>query len=565
MSIHFIKNKVGSEGIKTAKKQQAQLAYFTQSSVQQDITIEYLEAWANRKFVGEDSFLNWVKSIFRTDNFLTFFKYLRFPVPSSKLVNTNIKDPLGRVFFAEDSFFDYTINGEKVETPDFLDPKGFTEHMFDSLLFRHNDILIHDVKGVNEPFRHLVSINNVVALNSHQGTIKEVAYSGSVIIKDKIIEGIVALDSENYMFFEDAEKEPILIVPHDLGVCPADYISKEAFGENDIVRKSIFSYTREELEEYTFLKTLQKMTEPNGAIPVVTMLDANQKKTEDVKGSSDKEPMSPNLIGGQKAQVVSGVNGSNSLLQTGSEIKVPIVKKTDGSIDMDVARDFLNFFHAPVESLTYIDDRLKDIKQNIIASVVGSHTEVSESAKNELQISQGYISKQDVLRQISAQLTRIRKRSDWKMLALKHGKDAITVDVFFGSDFFLETQEDLYDLFNKAPNPIEKKSLLNKIAKNRSRFNVDRGQREIILNSLLPYASDSDFDKATARGIVDNTTFQYQTRFNYWIGAFEASFGDILEFWKMMEGTNSEKLILINKLIIDIINEATIEEPEIIK
>ena len=78
--------------------------------------------------------------------------------------------------------------------------------------------------------------------------------------------------------------------------------------------------------------------------------------------------------------------------------------------------------------------------------------------------------------------------------------------------------------------------------------------REVLLYHLLPYCSDLDFDKAIARGI-DQTTFDYQTRFNYWIDMFEAQFGDILVFYNSFEAEKSQKILMINNLIINIIKQ----------
>lgn len=561
MSISFIEERTGSSSIQVAINQQTQLSYFTKSDIQEDITKEYVEAWANSKYRTNDHFLNWVKTVFRTDNFLTFFKYLRFPIASARLINERIKTPLSRVFYSEDAYFNYVVNSENVECPNNLDVINFNDQLFNALLFNHNDIVIHDLKDINTPTREIVSINNVVSLDSKNSVINRIAYTAVITHEGQEEKGIIYIDNEKYCFFKSGIDTPLVTIEHDLGECPADYISKEAFGSDDIVRKSIFSYSRESLEEYCFLKTLQRMSEPNGAIPVVTMLDAKRNTKDDIN-SSDKEPMSSKEMGGQRSEIHSGVNGSNSLLQTGTEIKVPIVKKTDGSVDMEMAKSFLNFHHAPTESLRFIDDRINEIEQMIIVSLCGDFSEANESAKNELQVSRSFVSKQDKLRELSLQLSRIRERSDFKMLALEYGRDNVSVDAFYGSDFFLESQRELYELFEKSPNPIERKNIALRLAKNRSRFNPTKADRDVLLNKLLPYSSDEDFDKAITRNILDDVTFQYQTRFDYWIDIFQANYGDILEFYNLMEGTESEKLVLINNLIIEGIKSAPIREEE---
>lgn len=554
MSLEFVKNKTGSASIDLAVKQQDQISYFVQSSIQDEINFDYLQQWAERKYVTNDYFLNYVKAVLKTENFLSFFKYMRKPLPSARLVNDKIKGALERVFHAEDSYCKYVVRGEEIDEPEELEIEKFQNKLFNALLFSHNDIIVHDLKDVNTPYRQFVSIKNVVAIKSKDSVIHKLAYTANI----DGVNGYLYLDKHSYIFYNKDFTE-LLNIPHDLGECPADYVSKDPFSneEDDVVRKSIFSYIKEEFEEYVFLKTLQRMTEPNGAIPIVSMLDVKEKGVEgkDKKGSPG-EPMSSSNISGQKATQggnVIGVKGSPQ--QAGSVLKVPVVKKTDGSIDMDVVKNFFNFFYIPTDALNYLNDRIAQIEKSIIVNTVGDHSEEKEQQKNELQVSKSYVQKQDKLRALSNQITRARNRSDYKMLALKFGKDTVDVDVFQGSDFFIETQEDLFKQFKDAPNGIIRKNLLVRISQNANKFNPTKAAREKLLYDLMPYSNDKDFDLALSRNTIDDTTFNYQTRFTYWIDVFESKYGDILFFWEMIEGTTSEKLTLINNLITNIIKE----------
>lgn len=560
MSAEFIKQKTGSNGITLATKQQDQLSYFTQSTIQEEINLEYITKWANRKYITNDFFLNWVKAVFKTENFLAFFKHLRKPLPSARLVNDRLNDQLARVFHAEDSYCKYIIKGQEIEAPEVLDIQDFNNKLFNALLFSHNDILIHDLRDVNTPFRHFVSIKKVVAIESHDSVISRVAFSASIEVNGVLKTGFLFLDKFNYIFY-DRDFTALLTVPHDLGVCPADYISKDPFSleEEDSIRKSIFSYVREELEEYNFLKTLQRMTEINGAIPVIAMLNFKEKsRSGEDKDGAVGEPMSSRSITGQQAENGSDIiNGGvkSTPFQAGSTSFVPVIKKEDGSLDMEVVKNFINYYHAPIEAFEYLNKRIKEIEKSITIDVIGAFTEGNELQKNKFQIANELNTKQDKLRSFSNQLSRIRNLSDFKMLALQNGKEAIEVDCFMGSDFFLESQADLYDLFENSPNTIERKNILVRLSQNRNKFNPNRAKREKLLYDLLPYSSDIDFDKAIERGIVDDIIFLYQTQFSYWIDQFEANFGDIVFFHDLIDGEESEKLLTINNLIINIIKE----------
>ena len=141
------------------------------------------------------------------------------------------------------------------------------------------------------------------------------------------------------------------------------------------------------------------------------------------------------------------------------------------------------------------------------------------------------------------------------MLSLAYGKDNVKVDVFYGSDFFLETEKDLYSMFQLAPNSVERNNILTRLSQTRSMFNKMKYNREFILYKLLPYSSDLDFEKALERqNIVSDEIFVFQTQFSYWIAKFESFYGNIVIFWDSLgEAKESEKIVYINDLIINLI------------
>tara|TARA_R110000772_G_C13310310_1_gene440378 strand:- start:43926 stop:45641 length:1716 start_codon:yes stop_codon:yes gene_type:complete len=558
LSVKFIQSRKGASQLREAIKQENQISYFTQSKIQGEISSDYIKEWSQKNYNGNDYFLNWVKSIFKDENFLSFIKYYRNPNPSSKLVNNKIVEPLSRVFFSDDSYFKYKLNGGMVEMPEEIET-DINEILFKALLFSHNSIMIHDLQGENDAFRQLLDIRQVVSICSSNNIISEIAYSCEIEIDNVVVDGYIYMNDTEYQFHRKDFSGDILVYPHDLGCCPADYISKEAFSDKDVVRKSIFSYVREELEEYTFLKTLQRMTEPNGALPITTKIKANTTGKKDIPLQG--APMSIQQMTGAKSTEQRTVQGAESVLQAGTIIEVPAVKKTDGSIDTQLAQNFLNFFYLPVESLRYLSERIAGIESSIIATVLGDYAEQNESAKNEKQVSKSFVSKQDVLRAFSKELSRIRENSDFKLLALKYGAENVEVNTFYGSDFFLESQKELYDMFAAAPNTIERRGILNRIAQSRNKFNKDKATRETVLYKLLPYTTDLEFKEAITNMAVSPEVFQMQTRFDYWINMFEAAYGNIVVFWTETETEESAKLITINNLLLNIINESIKDMP----
>ena len=554
MSKEFIEKKHNSNSLDLAKRQQKQLSYFITSEIQEESRIDNFNEYVTRKYYTNDVFLDWVKSVFKTENFLSFYKYFRNPNPSSRLINSRIKEPLTRVFFSEDSHFSYVIKGEYVEKPIELG-EDFEKELFDAVLFRHNDIIVHDLKDINDPYRKFISIENVVSIEVERNKIECIAYTGCIEVGGEEIYGYVYLDDKKYEFYSK-EYGRLLSEPHDYGQCPATFVVDDNFGNDQVVKQSMFSYLRADLEEYCFIKTLQRMTHTNGAFPIVTKI-----KTKEVVGAGDdfdnngSEPMSVEQIGSQVSKEARGTAGSGtgSVLQAGTIIDTPAIMKEDGSIDMELSKHFLTFYHTPVEILDYINKRIVELENNIVTYAIGDYSEGNEASMTEMQVSKGFVARDDKLRWLSKTLSFSRQASDKMLLSLKYGKDQVKVDVFYGSDFFLESQDKIYEMLKKSPNPIERKNLLVRLSQRRNMFNKEKQKREVILYKLIPYSSDIDFNLAVDKERVSDENFEFQTRFNYWIAMFESTYGNIASFWNGMDESEASKIDLLNKLILDLI------------
>lgn len=555
MSLDFIKKGHNKASLDVAVRQQKQLRYFLCSEIQEDFNEDYFRNFMDRKHYTSDQFLNWVKNVLKPDNFKSFAKYLRNPNASSKLIDSRVKEPLSRVFFSEDSYFNYIINGKSVDFPSTIDD-NFDERLFDAVLFRHNDILIHDMKDVNVPKRMFLGIDKVVSIDVDENEIERIAYTAKKIINGEKVYGYVYMDDMVYQFYEKDGDTPLVNEPHDLGKCPAVFVSKDCFDNDPVVRKSIFSYLRSDFEEYVFLKTVQKMVEPNGAIPITVKIKTNEvtSESDDIQGVAGT-PMSVEELGSQQPSVRSKTSVKASLMQAGTEIGVPAVEKTDGSIDTDLAKNLITFYRMPVDSLKYLNDRIKEIEKEIVTSSIGDYSEGVEGSMNEKQIQKTFVSKEDKLRWLSNTMTWARKHSDQMMLSLQHGPNNVVSDVFYGSDFFWETPEQLFKMFLDAPNSIERKNILIRLTKRRNLFNLEKKRKETILYQIMPFASDKDFQLAIDNGRVDENTFELQNRFYYYVNLFEAEYGNIVDFWNGIPSNDSGKIVFLNNLLIKLIED----------
>lgn len=562
MGKDFIESGLNRASLDEAHKQQEQLLYFTKSKIQTDVTLDNLRQWADRNYRGSDYFLNWLKNIFMTDNFLSVYKYMRYPLPSSRLVNSNIKPALMGVLNSEDSYFEYVINGVHSTKPMDFKTDTYSKRYFSNWMFRTNDVYVMDLDiKTGKGKSILIDIGKVIALDHDEENITKIAFTStrSTINSEGVREDVVGkiyIDSNMYAFY-DSENELVDSQDHNLGFCPAVFVGTSLLDNDFIIKESIFSYLRPDLEEYTFLKTLQKMTEPNSAFPVVSVLDTQKnsgKQGQSISKASSNEPSNFFSIGSQKSKETPSIEANASPTQAGSVLEVPIesIQDVEGKVNMDIAKNYITYFYPPKEILSYIDTRIKDIEKNIIKTAIGtSDNDSQEGSKSDLHIGKTFVSMEDRLRNVSQELSLLVHSVETTKLSLEYGSEKVWVNISYGTKFYMQSEKELLSLYEKAPNPLERKNILKKISRSKNKFNPKGAERDNILYDLLPYSSDIDFDKAIDRGIVDNTMFQYQTRFDYWINKFEASYGDIVIFYESIgDVPSSEKIEQINDLIL---------------
>lgn len=557
MSKEFIQAKVNANYISNAVRQEEQLSYFLESDLQESfITHEYIQQWASRKYQSNDYFLNFIKSVFKDDVFLKFYKYLRRPIPSTKLIKNRIEPQLKRMFVSENADFRYSVKGvDQSKIKEDLNIKIFEQDLFYHILFKHNSIIIASVSD-EKATRFFLDIKNVISIEESNNSINRIAFNAVANIGGEIKKGIAYYDKQQFAFYDykyELIGEPLI---NDLGYVPAHFIVNKKFNREPIIKESLFSYMREELEEYVFLKTLQKMTEPSGAIPVTTTIEI-EKESEDIDGTF--EPVIDEVMSSQKAKEYStNPPKSTGLLQPGMVHEIPLgaIQDNEGRLDTDLLNNFISFKFIPVDILTYINERIQQIEDSIITTTVGDILGRREEAQNELQVEKSLTTLQNNLLNIVEMMNRSRKLSDQDILKLNYGVNAVDeVFIFYGTDFLLDSVTKLYDDLEKAPNPIERKNILVRINQNKYKSNQEQLIRQNILYELLPYVSDKDFDIARNSNQVDNTTMQYQLRFTYWVQMFESKYGDIVNFYNSMEIEPIQKFILINNLIKQLINE----------
>jgi len=540
------------------------LSYFIQTHINTDVYVNDFSK-INNTWNNSNPFMNWIRSWMRKENFDSYMKFLRNPLPTASLVQDDIVPELKKVFDATNAYYDYnfTSNSSKLASNDLIkENAGYCkEVVFDKLIDNHNSIVITDYIESTKPYRYLISINNVKAIEpTIDGKIKKIVFSG---VNSEGNERWYYYTDEFYAAYIMSEGDFIeeFKNPHNIGQCPADFISVESLNTNKfVIRKSVFSNFLEKFENYVNYYTLQKMCLPHGAIPVITHYKKNntvcetkfENGTQCVRGYVSGKN---GVLGDKDSLIPCPVCNSKTIIQAGTVIGLPVPKFGDqGERPLDLNANFVKFHYIPVDILKWWDEFVDKKYSEIKYQLVGKGVEDSNGqAKNKDQISRGNQTLENTLIELSAKLSKLQESLDSKMLTIAYGYSFKGCYIDKGTDFYLETEFELRDSLGKAIDPIDKENIINRINYSIYKNNPQRLLRSSFMYKLLPYSTitDSEFNSMTG---IDPEMRELRLNFPYYIDLFEGQFGELDVFVNNYFGdnvTDSNKIEIARKLLIE--------------
>jgi len=562
--------------IKTAIAYEQNLAYFIQTHLNSDIYINSDNSIENI-WNGSNPFINWVKGWMRKDNFVSYLKFLRHPLPTASLVQDDIIPELKKVFDSTNPFFDYsfTSNASKLSSAEFLEKyEGYYKNeIFSKLIYNHNSIVITDYKEKKKPYRYNINIASVIAMEpTGDGKIKRIAFKG---VNEYGEERYYYYTHEFYSVYikknnTEEEYTEETTNPHDLGECPADFISQDPLNSDSfVVRKSIFSNFLEKFENYVNYYTLQKMCLPHGAIPVITHYKNKEKACESSFADGTKcvngyVSGSNGVLNNKDKLLPCPICNTKTVIQAGTVIKMNIPKFGDnGERPFDLNANFVKFHYIPVDILNWWNEFVNEKYSEIKFQLVGKGVEDSNGqAKNKDQIARGNQTLENTLIELSSKLSKLQTSLDSKSLRIVYGKSFKSAYIDRGTDFYLETEFELRDSLNKAIDPIDKENIISRINYSIHKNNPTALERSNLLYKLLPYSTLTDAEFIGMLG-VNPEQKELRLNFNYYIDTFEAEYGDLNNFFNEYFGENvgmSKKLNVARKLLINIIDYESIQD-----
>ena len=516
--------------------------------------------------------LGWIETLLTPDKFMRFQQLLRTPIETVESTET-IFDELSKLFQADDKFikFDFVSNeieedaneyARKIKDSEFWETKGW-----DAMKTAVNSILVVDLPAVQtterpEPYYYLVPICNVldVCFDKECSKVEYIAYKQdekTVIILDdwKFRTYVKKEDSDDYKLFAEAihstytEAGDLI---EGLGYCPAaSFMGTPIEGSNGVDNKGPVSGSLSKLDWLLFWRTSKKYLDLYGAWPIfVTYTQKCDYKDENdnfcIEGYINYEETGAGGVFVPKQKPCPHC-AQKSVIGPGSwwEVDPPADKD-----DVDLMKNPVHIVEISNDKLEYCVAETDRQENEIYLDCVGWDGDaMANKAVNETQVAANFQSKDNVLNRWKSVFERSRKFAMDTVYRLRYGDYFLRSTVNYGTEYFLQTPEQLTEQYNKAKTaglPMYMLSgMRERIARTQNRNNPEELERNFILAQLEPYP-DLGIAQVASMGIAQTDPAGYILKLNFptFIQRFERENTNIIEFGSLIPFNTKIDIIL---------------------
>lgn len=420
-------------------------------------------------------------------------KFINYPLTSVN-ITTSILQELYKVFEASNSLIDVSIIENKEREQKFISMLGdmdirnyILKEGKKVLKNQPNKIVVVDRNEKGLPY--LVTVDNVrlkdVFILEDGVTIEAICFSHSFEIQgeDKI-EKVAYYDTEKYyvLSLKDGEVISTEEKAHNLGFCPACFFVDSPLYDGEYSRQIPLSSVLSKLAEWQEFDVYRYFTDHTAPFPFVVLSseDCTQEGCENGTIYYEEE-RGGNIIDLEK-ECPSCLPPSLAL---GSVIEV--MPNQEG----EYPKDNFRIVSASSENLKYLNDKLTSIEDLIKKSVVGVDKVESREAMNKEQVGSLYESRTNVLLSIKTNFDRVHKFIVKTAYLLSFKNDTgLSVFVDYGTEWYLITEDELQERFNKAKEsglPItEIDNIYNQLVTTKYKNNPNKAKRIKLINSFDP-------------------------------------------------------------------------------
>lgn len=457
------------------------------------------------------------------DKFDRLISLIRAPIQTIELTES-IYSRLYRIFFAQDSYFNYRFTDDSLEADwsEYRDDKFWRVKGFEAMQTAIDSVWIAAVPSEQmtefpQPENKLINIENVIGIENDQ-------YNNCIYVIFQLGKSLFVYDDSSFRLFDadNLDVEPIEAL-HDLGYCPARmFWSERLVSSNTINKEAPITKELTDLDWLLFHMTSKRYMDLANAYPITV--------TYEMDGDYQDDSISDNR------QRTDGKKPSgHELVGSGSHLEVKVPRGTDEADLMQYGP--VKIIAPDVDALEWHVKEEVRLTDKIFKSVVGTDQEVrNDTAKNELQIQGSYESQTSVLMRIKQNFEIINKFADNTLAKLRYGERFIGCEIDYGTNFFLKDVDDLQEELRSAKESGASEVIVSAIGDNilntRYRDDKQNRQRADIIDELDPMPNKT-MEEAIAileNGGVDKINFIIKSNLLRFVKRFERENTDVVNF-----------------------------------
>lgn len=502
-----------------------------------------------------------VKALLPEDKYKRFIQLL--PTPLDTIESTkSIFDELSKVFNTQDGFKkvdfvtselaeDFNEYLNKIEDNNFWPTKGF-----DALKNQICSLIVVDMPAVQktlrpEPYYYILNTELIIDVdyNGYSGRVEYVAFSQkekkAVVICDEFYRTFQKLDGGEWTLLNESPHTTYTEggeVSDGLGYCPVEpFYKKNIAGSNGVNKRAPITDVLGKLDWLLFWRTSVKYFELYAAWPPFVVYETECHYRDANGNACDNGFITYNSWDGEvnkKSSYQCPACAKKELIGPGTVFTVP-TPRNNNDFNMLDGDGPVKSVDAPVETLQYVTNRIKELEDEIYLACVGYDGDsLNNKAVNETQVSANFESKEAVLDGIKNEFQRAQKFVIDTMAKLRYGNYFVKSIVDWGNEYFLHTVDTLTQQLKDArANGMPMyyiASLRDRVIQTSSKNNPDEQNRNEILAQLEPYP---DLGLQNIALIKDDDPINYTIKLNFttFIQQFERENGNIVTFGSLLD------------------------------
>ena len=417
-----------------------------------------------------------------------------------------------------------------------------------------NSVLVVDLPAEQtgprpEPHYNLISSKHIIAAPERNGSIEYFIFRHGE-------KTIAVYDQDAYTVYEQDGENLNLISQglHDLGECPAKFITSKSFTPGSLVKASVFSPYLQKLNWLLFYAIGKRQFDLFGPFPIDWSYEKDCTYSDGDYYCSDGiliNEEGPKKYGDDS--IVKCPACSNRQFNgPGTHIEV---REPEQGIDMRVPAGSIG---RDVSNLEYVAEQVKELIKQVSRAITGNLFDpVQSQALNERQIQSLFEHRTKALLSFSEDLNKVRSWADGIACKLRYGSSYISNAISYGTDFYLFSAADLLDMYKAAlegnADSLTLDDLQKRYYSTKYRGNELEQANSVIRINLDPFRHKTDDQVLTMldKGLITAEEAALKLNLSSLITRFERENGPVVEFGVALEFQKRIEIIsqtLINYL-----------------